>query len=152
MEVNIPLFKGENEKYADLFEFIDLPGLNEGSDSKKDNEQIEKNFYFNELIPIIQSNIKFAIFLFNADGYRSNDAKNIISQFKVSFNLDFKLEEFKKQYEKDKKQFENLLEKWNKNEEERQQKIGEEIEKKKQEFEEKKKKEKKKHISFLEKK
>ena len=36
IEVNIPLFNGELEEYGDLFEFMDVPGLNEISDKGND--------------------------------------------------------------------------------------------------------------------
>ena len=55
IEVDIPFFHGEFEKYADLIEFIDIPGLNE----------IGKNIYFNQIIPLIQPNFLFSIFLFD---------------------------------------------------------------------------------------
>jgi hypothetical protein len=41
IEYEIPLFQGEFEKYGDLFEFMDVPGLNEESD-------INNNFNNNE--------------------------------------------------------------------------------------------------------
>ena len=77
IEVDIPFFHGEFEKYADLIEFIDIPGLNE-IDSKNLKE---KNIYFNEIIPFIQPNYLFSIFLFDLNNFQSNDAKEILMNF-----------------------------------------------------------------------
>ena len=43
IEYEIPFFKGEFEEYADLFEFMDVPGLNEKSDIICSNEDNKKN-------------------------------------------------------------------------------------------------------------
>lgn len=43
-ETNIPLFQDLNNKYQELFEFIDVPGLNVF------NNDINKKFYHKELI------------------------------------------------------------------------------------------------------
>ena len=77
VEVDIPFFHGEFEKYADLIEFIDIPGLNE-IDSKKIKEE---NFYFSQLIPFIQPNYLFSIFLFKTDNIQHKDAKEILMNF-----------------------------------------------------------------------
>ena len=61
LEIKIPLFEGEFEKYADLFEFMDIPGLNEKSNEQN---QIDNNFYFQQIIPIIQSNIKNLLYFY----------------------------------------------------------------------------------------
>ena len=42
IEYEIPLFQGEFEKYGDLFEFMDVPGLNEESDIKNNFNNNEK--------------------------------------------------------------------------------------------------------------
>jgi len=42
IEYEIPLFQGDFEKYGDLFEFMDVPGLNEESDINNDFNNNEK--------------------------------------------------------------------------------------------------------------
>ena len=86
LEIKIPLFEGKFEKYADLFEFMDIPGLNE---TANDKNSINNNFYFQQIIPIIQSNIKFAIFLFDIENYMGKDTTNIILNFKKTADLNF---------------------------------------------------------------
>ena len=68
IEYDIPFFRGEFEKYADLFEFMDIPGLNEQSDitinenqnreetntnnneeNIKNQSNIETNYYFRQI-------------------------------------------------------------------------------------------------------
>ena len=75
IEVNIPLFNGELEEYGNLFEFMDVPGLNEISDKGND---VSDNIYFKEIIPIIIPNIKFAILLFDAVKFNDEDTKDIL--------------------------------------------------------------------------
>ena len=65
---------------------MDIPGLNETGNNKN---QINNNFYFQQIIPIIQSNIKFAIFLFDIENYMGNDTTNIILNFKKPADLKF---------------------------------------------------------------
>ena len=77
IEVDIPFFHGEFEKYADLIEFIDIPGLNE-IDSRNFND---KNIYFSQIIPFIQPNYLFSIFLFDLNNFQSKDAKDILLNF-----------------------------------------------------------------------
>ena len=77
IEVDIPFFHGEFEKYADLIEFIDIPGLNE-----RDSENLEdSNIYFSEIIPFIQPNYLFSIFLFDINNFQGTDAKEILKNF-----------------------------------------------------------------------
>ena len=57
IEYDIPFFRGDFEKYADLFEFMDVPGLNE--DIKDNNKK--KSFYFKQIFPIINMNIQFSL-------------------------------------------------------------------------------------------
>ena len=45
LETNIPLFRGENSIYSDLFEFMDIPGLNEFNGANKETD----HFYYKEL-------------------------------------------------------------------------------------------------------
>ena len=77
MEVDIPFFHGEFEKYADLIEFIDFPGLNE-VDLKY---MSENNIYFSEIIPFIQPNYLFSIFLFKLNDFSSTNFKEILINF-----------------------------------------------------------------------
>ena len=54
IEYEIPLFKGDFEKYSDFFEFIDFPGLNDLN-----------NIYLKQIFPFIQMNIKFFYLFFH---------------------------------------------------------------------------------------
>ena len=54
---------------------MDVPGLNEISSNGND---VSDNFYFKEIIPIISSNIKFAILLFDCVKFNDNDTKDIL--------------------------------------------------------------------------
>ena len=85
LETNIPFFRGENEKYGNYFEFMDVPGLNERNDNINNNnnneDEFNSQFYFQNIIPIIQNNIKFAIFIFDCFSYKSNQVKLILNNF-----------------------------------------------------------------------
>ena len=70
MEVDIPFFHGDFEKYADLVEFVDIPGLNEVD-----------SIYFKHIIPFIQPNYLFSIFLFEIKNFQKKDPKEILRKF-----------------------------------------------------------------------
>ena len=59
IENYIPFFEGNYEKYAEFFEFMDIPGLNEISNDINTN-----NIYFEKVLPFIINNIKFSMFIF----------------------------------------------------------------------------------------
>jgi hypothetical protein len=73
IEVDIPLFHGDFEKYADLIEFIDIPGLDE-------HHFYLKDFYNKQVFPFIQPNYLFAIFLF--DNEFEKGSNEILKKFK----------------------------------------------------------------------
>ena len=85
VEYDIPFFRGDFEKYADLFEFMDIPGLNEAqqtTNSKEDDKtSIMKNFYFNQIFPLIQNNIKFSLFIFSIENYDGSNASEILDSY-----------------------------------------------------------------------
>ena len=86
IKVDIPLFHGEYEKYADLFEFLDVPGLNEKNDlintgDKTDNENLGKNFYFRQIFPLFIMNVRFSLFIFNAENYDGISSDSIIIEY-----------------------------------------------------------------------
>ena len=69
LKINIPLFNDpELSIYADMFEFMDIPGL---SDSNN------KNFYLKKLIPYFIFNIKFCFFIFDANDYHGDKTINL---------------------------------------------------------------------------
>ena len=87
IEYEIPFFVGDMEKYADLFEFMDVPGLNERSDIKENSNNnssqqnisnITSGFYFRQIFPLIRNNIKFSLFIFGVDNYDKTNAKEIL--------------------------------------------------------------------------
>ena len=88
IECEIPFFVGEMDKYAELFEFMDVPGLNEKSDITETSETGEKKsssigsgFYFRQIFPLIKNNIKFSLFIFSVDNYDSSNAKEILKEY-----------------------------------------------------------------------
>ena len=88
IEYEIPFFLGEMEKYAELFEFMDVPGLNEKSDinetsvnGEKESCSIGSGFYFRQIFPLIKHNIKFSLFIFAVDNYDGINAKQILNEY-----------------------------------------------------------------------
>ena len=66
IENYIPFFSDENEKYSDMFEFLDIPGLNENSDNLNND-----NIYYEKVLPLIINNIKFSLFIFETKNYQN---------------------------------------------------------------------------------
>ena len=152
IKYDIPIFRGEFEKYADLFEFMDVPGLNEVSDIKNtttsknqevEGEQnnlnsIDNNFYFRQIFPLIIMNVKFSLFIFSAENYGKSNAKQIISNY---------LEGGNEREENEKKEDNKCLPKANDIcEEKEQEEVEEEVEEVKQKFNTKEEEEKAKDI------
>ena len=86
IESYIPLFEGEFEKYADYFEFLDVPGLNESS-----LLDIQENIYFEKVLPLFINNIKFSIYIFDTMNYEKQTnstikTKDIFSIFYEKMN------------------------------------------------------------------
>jgi len=91
------------EKYAEIFEFMDVPGLNESSDIKEplsNNNQenitsaaskFTNGFYFRQIFPLIKNNIKFSLFIFSSDNYDKENSKEILKAY-----IDKKYDENKK--------------------------------------------------------
>ena len=101
VKADIPLFRGNFEKYADLFEFLDVPGLNEQTDLKTPNEKnneedsgINTNFYFRQIFPLFIMNVKFSLLIFNSEKYDGNSSNEIINTY-LEGGID-KIEENKK--------------------------------------------------------
>ena len=78
VEADIPIFHGENEKFAEFFEFLDFPGLDE---VKEGENTIKENSYFKDFLPLIQPNIMFSLFLFDLNSYESNSGKDILKYY-----------------------------------------------------------------------
>ena len=76
IENYIPFFEGNYEKYADLFEFLDIPGLNEISDDLKSD-----NIYYENVLPLIVNNIKFSMFIFETKFYEAANSIQIYKKF-----------------------------------------------------------------------
>ena len=83
IEYEIPFFIGNFEKYAEFFEFMDIPGLNETVEISNNNEKnsIDENFYFKQIFPLIQNNIKFSLFIFAADTYDKENSLQILKTY-----------------------------------------------------------------------
>lgn len=69
IKIKIPLFEGEYEKYGELIDFIDIPGL----DEVKDN--------FDDYIKPILYNILFPFFIFDIERYNHPSPKKIIIKY-----------------------------------------------------------------------
>ena len=76
IENYIPFFEGNHEKYADFFEFLDIPGLNEISDNLKSD-----NIYYENVLPLIVNNIKFSMFIFETKFYETANSIQIYKKF-----------------------------------------------------------------------
>ena len=87
IEYEIPFFLGEMEKYAELFEFMDVPGLNEipeittTENGKKVSSNIGSGFYFRQIFPLIKNNIKFSLFIFSVQNYDGDDPGQILNEY-----------------------------------------------------------------------
>ena len=79
LEANIPLFKGINEKYGNFFEFLDIPGLDEGM---KDSKSYKSSKFFTEnILPKIAFNSLFSIFMFDAGKYMRDKNPEIYKNY-----------------------------------------------------------------------
>lgn len=94
LEANLDIFKGSNFVYSKMFEFLDLPGLNEITE-----------FYLQNIIPIITPNTHFSLFLFDAGNSEDEGTRKLFQSFlkvmnskakKNSFFIYNKLDIFKK--------------------------------------------------------
>jgi hypothetical protein len=94
LEADLDIFKGSNFVYSKIFEFLDIPGLNEITE-----------FYLKNIIPIITPNTHFSIFLFDAGASEDEGSKVLFNKFlklmnskakKNSFFIYNKLDIFKK--------------------------------------------------------
>ena len=70
IKTRIPLFEGEYEKYGELIDFLDIPGIDE-----------KEKFNFDNFIKPIFKNILFPIFIYDIDTYNHDGPKNIFIDF-----------------------------------------------------------------------
>ena len=78
IEINSPIFNKDMAKYSEIFEFMDLPGLNE--------QDGEKNFFRKNILPIIAYNTKFAFFIFDCLAIKDKDTIEIYESFSNLLN------------------------------------------------------------------
>ena len=72
IETNISFFNNkELKEYSQIFEFMDIPGLNDNF-----------NFFRNNILPVITYNIKFSFFIFDCERLRDSDTFNINDWFR----------------------------------------------------------------------
>ena len=71
IKMKIPLFEGEYEKYGELIDFIDIPGLDE----------VKQINNFDDYIKPIFKNIIFPIFIFDVNTYIHDMPKKILIQY-----------------------------------------------------------------------
>ena len=75
IETKIPIFNNkELIEYSKIFEFMDLPGLNEIGG--------EDNFFKKNILPVIAYNIKFSFFIFDCLGLKDTDTIEINEWFR----------------------------------------------------------------------
>jgi hypothetical protein len=83
IEARTQLFLGENSKYFNLFQFLDIPGLDEGNQDSDDFRH--SKFFKEQILPKITGNSQFSLFLFDAEKYLvKNNAeiyKDYINQY-----------------------------------------------------------------------
>ena len=93
LEAKLDIFKEENFIFSKMFEFLDVPGLNE-----------IQEFYLKRVIPYITPNTHFSIFLFDAGGSEDEGSKILFNKFirlmnsktkKNSFFIYNKLDKFR---------------------------------------------------------
>ena len=77
LELNIHIFKEFqiNPKYAKTFDFVDVPGLNDGDDKRND--------FFIQKIKTYNDSIGFFIFVIDAEYSAKKDGENVLSKFRV---------------------------------------------------------------------
>ena len=75
IEFKIPIFNEEKLiKYSEIFEFMDLPGLNQYDDGKI-------NFFVHNILPIITPNVKFSLFIFDCLTLKDIDTLDIYKKY-----------------------------------------------------------------------
>ena len=85
IETKIPIFNIDMKQYFEIFEFMDLPGLNE-------KEGVD-NFFRKNILPVISYNTKFSFFIFDCLSIKDNDTIEI---YEIFINLlDIKIEKLK---------------------------------------------------------
>ena len=115
IEIRTLLFYDDNSKFSNLFEFLDILGLNEGN---KDSDNFRHSKFFKEqILPNIEGNTLFSLFLFDAQKYLVKDNAKIYKGyinkfFQMKINCFFILNKIDELENKDKeiKSFkENML-------------------------------------------
>ena len=66
-------------KYSEIFEFMDLPGLNE--------KEGDNSFFNSNILPVISNNIKFSFFIFDYFSIKDNDTFEVYNSFIKLFNI-----------------------------------------------------------------
>ena len=84
MEIDTGLFEGEYEKYSELVEFIDVPGLNENGN--------KNNHYFRNIIPLIKPNFLFPIIILDSTNFESIDTFDIFKELFIPYLSKFIIE------------------------------------------------------------
>ena len=102
LEANLDIFKNENYIFSKMFEFMDIPGLNEITE-----------FYLKNIIPLITPNTNFSIFFFDAGASEDQGTLKLFKNFlrlmnskakKNSFFIYNKIDIFEKDKVKENKQ------------------------------------------------
>ena len=77
------MFSDKNNIYGDFFEFLDLPGLDEGE--KESTSQKSSNFFKKYILPKLACNSLFSIFIFDAGKYMTGENPIITKNYLDAF-------------------------------------------------------------------
>ena len=80
IETKIPIFNRDDMiQYSEIFEFMDLPGLNE--------KEGDDSFFNQNILPVISNNTKFSFFIFDYSSIKDNDTFKVYKSFIKLFNI-----------------------------------------------------------------
>ena len=79
IETKIPIFNKDMIQYSEIFEFMDLPGLNE--------KEGDDSFFNKNILPVISNNTKFSFFIFDYSSIKDNDKFKVYESFIKLFDI-----------------------------------------------------------------
>ena len=79
IETKIPIFNEDMIQYSEIFEFMDLPGLNE--------KEGDDSFFNQNILPVISNNTKFSFFIFDYSAIKDNDTFKVYESFIKLFDI-----------------------------------------------------------------
>ncbi len=79
IETKIPIFNKDMIQYSEIFEFMDLPGLNE--------KEGDDSFFNKNILPVISNNTKFSFFIFDYSAIKDKDTFKVYESFIKLFDI-----------------------------------------------------------------